>query len=100
MPILSRTFYLFSAIHSFLLGLLPIFIPVILWDKGLLVTDIAWFIVLSAVGFLVALYGWDRLRAKDGMDAHYSPFIYITNDAGWLVSMGCAVGFTFNWSVS
>ena len=64
MPILSRTFYLFSAIHSFLLGLLPIFIPVILWDKGLLVADIAWFIVLSAVGFLVALWCWDRLRAK------------------------------------
>ncbi|WP_022942060.1 MFS transporter [Psychromonas hadalis] len=64
MPILSRTFYLFSAIHAFLLGLLPIFIPVILWDKGLNVADIAWFIVLSAVGFLGALYAWDRLRAK------------------------------------
>ncbi len=64
MPILSRTFYIFSAIHSFLLGLLPIFIPVILWDKGLLVTDIAWFIVLTAVGFLGALWFWDRLRAK------------------------------------
>lgn len=64
MPILSRTFYLFSAIHSFLLGLLPIFIPVILWDKGLVVADIAWFIVLSAVGFLMALWCWDRLRAR------------------------------------
>jgi len=64
MPILSRTFYLFSAIHSFLLGLLPIFIPVILWDKGLVVADIAWFIVLSAVGFLAALTLWDRLRAR------------------------------------
>lgn len=64
MPILNRTFYIFSAIHSFLLGLLPIFIPVILWDKGLNVADISWFIVLSAVGFLGALYCWDRLRAK------------------------------------
>jgi MFS family permease len=64
MPILNRTFYLFSAIHSFLLGLLPIFIPVILWDKGLNISGISWFIVLSAVGFLVALYSWDRLRAK------------------------------------
>ena len=63
MPILSRTFYFFSAIHSFLLGLLPIFIPVILWDKGLVISDIAWFIVLSAVGFLIALWYWDRLRA-------------------------------------
>jgi len=64
MPILSRTFYLFSAIHSFLLGLLPIFIPVILWDKGLKVDDIAWFVALSAVGFLIALTIWDRLRAN------------------------------------
>ena len=64
MPILSRTFYLFSAIHSFLLGLLPIFIPVILWDKGLTLSDIAWFVALSAVGFLFALMAWDRLRAK------------------------------------
>ncbi|PKG39155.1 MFS transporter [Psychromonas sp. Urea-02u-13] len=64
MPILNRTFYLFSAIHSFLLGLLPIFIPVILWDKGLNIAGISWFIVLTAAGFLVALYGWDRLRAK------------------------------------
>ena len=64
MPILNRTFYFFSAIHSFLLGLLPIFIPVILWGKGLNVADIAWFVVLTAVGFLGALYAWDRLRAK------------------------------------
>ena len=63
-PILSRTFYIFSAIHSFLLGLLPIFIPVMLWDKGLIITDIAWFIVLTAVGFLISLWFWDRLRAK------------------------------------
>jgi len=64
MPILSRTFYLFSAIHSFLLGLLPIFIPVILWDKGLTINDIATFVALSGVGFLLALVAWDRLRAN------------------------------------
>lgn len=61
---LSRTFYLFSGFHSFLLGLLPIFIPVILWDKSLTINEISYFIVLSAIGFLVALYYWDRLRAK------------------------------------
>ncbi|GLS90469.1 hypothetical protein GCM10007916_15360 [Psychromonas marina] len=64
MPILSRTFYLFSAIHSFLLGLLPIFIPVILWDKGLTINEIATFVALSGVGFLLALVMWDRLRAS------------------------------------
>lgn len=64
MFILSRTFYLFSAIHSFLLGLLPIFIPVILWKKGLTINDIATFVALSGVGFLLALAVWDRLRAN------------------------------------
>ena len=61
---LARTFYLFTGFHSFLLGLLPIFIPAILWDKGLTLNDISYFIALSAVGFLFALYYWDRLRAK------------------------------------
>ncbi|WP_413700887.1 MFS transporter [Psychromonas sp. KJ10-10] len=64
MPLLSRTFYLFSAIHSFLLGLLPIFIPVILWDKGLDIANISWFVALSALGFLIALTVWDKLRAQ------------------------------------
>ena len=61
---LARTFYLFTGFHSFLLGLLPIFIPAILWDKGLTLSEISYFIALTAVGFLFALYYWDRLRAK------------------------------------
>ena len=61
---LARTFYLFTGFHSFLLGLLPLFIPVILWDKGVTINDIASFIALTGVGFLFALYYWDRLRAK------------------------------------
>ena len=61
---LARTFYLFTGFHSFLLGLLPLFIPVILWDKGLNISDIAYFVVLTSVGFLCALYCWDRLRAQ------------------------------------
>lgn len=69
MPVINKTFYFFSAIHSFLLGLLPIFIPVILWDKGLNINDIAWFVALSAVGFLIALTIWDRLRARRAWSA-------------------------------
>ncbi|MFT7053159.1 MAG: MFS family permease [Psychromonas sp.] len=60
---LVRSFYLFVAIHSFLIGLLPIFIPIILWNKGLTLNEIANFIALSAIGFIIALYFWDRLRA-------------------------------------
>ena len=64
MSALTRTFYLFTGFHSFLLGLMPLFIAVILWDKGLTISDIASFIALTAVGFIAALYFWDRLRAQ------------------------------------
>jgi len=60
---LVRSFYLFVAIHSFLIGLLAVFIPVILWNKGLMLNELANFIALSAIGFIIALYFWDRLRA-------------------------------------
>ncbi len=60
---LIRTFYLFSGIHGFLIGLLPIFIPVILWNKGLNLADIANFTALTALGFVMAMLAWDRLRA-------------------------------------
>ncbi|MFT6348320.1 MAG: hypothetical protein ACJAYB_001326, partial [Psychromonas sp.] len=63
MKSLVRSFYLFVAVHSFLIGLLPIFIPIILWNKGLALNDIAYFIAFSALGFILALYFWDRLRA-------------------------------------
>ncbi|MDN2664519.1 MFS transporter [Psychromonas sp. 14N.309.X.WAT.B.A12] len=43
---------------------MPLFIAVILWDKGLTISDISSFIALTAVGFVVALYCWDRLRAQ------------------------------------
>jgi MFS family permease len=42
---------------------MPLFIAVILWDKGITISEISAFIALTAVGFLFALYYWDRLRA-------------------------------------
>jgi hypothetical protein len=74
---LARTFYLFTGFHSFLLGLLPIFIPVILWDKGLAIDEIARFIALTGIGFLFALYYWDRLRAQHAWSKLIS-FSFIT----------------------
>ncbi|MDA7746904.1 MFS transporter, partial [Psychromonas sp.] len=61
----TRSFYLFTGFHSFLLGLLPLFIPVILWDKGITINELSYFIALTSVGFLIALYYWDRLRAAN-----------------------------------
>lgn len=74
MASLSRSFYLFTGLHSFLIGLLPIFIPVILWNKGLMLSDIAFFIALTAFGFIIALFFWDRLRAA----AHWSKIVALS----------------------
>ena len=107
---LARTFYLFTGFHSFLLGLLPIFIPVILWDKGLTLNQIAYFIALTAVGFVIALYYWDRLRAKQAWRRLLSlSFVFqsifvillIWDNVHYLVSLGALINGAagcFYWS--
>jgi len=107
---LARTFYLFTGFHSFLLGLLPIFIPVILWDKGLTLNQIAYFVALTAVGFLLALYYWDRLRAQHawrrllGLSFVFQS-VFVTllvwDDLYYLVSLGALINGAagcFYWS--
>ena len=71
---LIRSFYLFVGLHSFLIGLLPVFIPVILWNKGVMLADIAFFTALTAVGFVIALFFWDKLRAG----AHWSSIVALS----------------------
>jgi len=61
---LSRTYYLFLGFHGFLLGLFPFFLPVYLYKNGSPLSDIALFIALSGLGFIVTLWGWDRLRSN------------------------------------
>lgn len=60
----ARHFYVFTAAHSFLIGLLPFFMPVLLWQKGGSLAEISFFIALSGLGFLFSLIFWDRLRSK------------------------------------
>ena len=64
MKVEAPVFYLFSASHSFLLGLLPIYIPVLLWNKGLTLEHISFFIVLSSIGFSLAFSFWVKMRAS------------------------------------
>lgn len=64
MNITTKHFYVFSAFHSLLIGLLPFFLPVLLWQKGESLTLIFLFISVTALGFLISLWGWDRLRAR------------------------------------
>ncbi len=53
----ARLFYRFAGIHSLLIGLLPFFIPVLLWQQGYRLTEVSAFIALTAVGFIIALAG-------------------------------------------
>ncbi len=57
-----RGFYLFSGAHSLLIGMLPFFLPVLLWERGASLSEVSAFIALSGLGFIAALWCWDRLR--------------------------------------
>ncbi|OEU51250.1 MAG: hypothetical protein BA862_10180 [Desulfobulbaceae bacterium S3730MH12] len=61
---ISRTYYLFLGFHGFLLGLFPFFLPVYLYKNGSPLSEIALFIALSGLGFIITLWGWDRLRSN------------------------------------
>ena len=57
----ARLFYRFAGIHSLLIGLLPFFIPVLLWQQDYRLTEVSAFIALTGVGFMIALMGWKAL---------------------------------------
>ncbi|PVZ69690.1 hypothetical protein [Pelagibaculum spongiae] len=57
-----RYFYQFSGLHALLIGLLPFFIPVILWRQQQSLAQVAWFISISGFSFLIALGLWEKLR--------------------------------------
>ncbi len=59
---LFQTYYLFLGFHSFLLGLFPFFLPVYLYKNGTVLSEIALFVALSGLGFILTLWCWDRLR--------------------------------------
>ncbi len=61
---ITRSFYHFSAFHSLLIGILPFFIPVLLWDKGASLADISLFIAVTGLGFIASLWLWDRARCQ------------------------------------
>ena len=60
---LSLTYYLFLGFHGLLLGIFPFFLPVYLYKNGSPLSEIAFFISFSGIGFIVALWSWDRLRS-------------------------------------
>ncbi|MGY0217752.1 hypothetical protein ACWJJH_10260 [Endozoicomonadaceae bacterium StTr2] len=60
-----RYFYSFSGIHAFLIGLLPFFLPTLLWRQGYSLSEIAGFISISGLAYFVSLIGWEKLRSSN-----------------------------------
>ena len=83
-----RYFYQFSALHAFLIGLLPFFLPTILWRQGFALSDIALFISLSGLGYFVSLIAWEKLRtSKEKLWAVRGSFIVESLLVAYLVAV-------------
>lgn len=60
----QQQFYLFVCSHSFLIGLFPFFLPVYLYQQGLSMAYISFFIATSALAFSIGLYLWDVVKTQ------------------------------------
>jgi hypothetical protein len=64
MKTVSASFFQFAGVHSFLIGLLPFFIPVLLLQRGESMEGVALFIALTGLGFIFSLKMWEKLYEK------------------------------------
>ena len=60
-----RVFFNFAAFHSFLIGLLPFYIPVLLWQQGYALWQLSFFIALTGLGFFLALPLWKNMYVNN-----------------------------------
>jgi hypothetical protein len=60
-----KLFFRFAAVHSLLMGLLPFFIVIVLWQQGFLLWQLSAFIAITGLGFLLALPIWHKLEQKN-----------------------------------
>lgn len=64
MSTVAPLFYRFAGFHSLLIGLLPFYIPILLWQQGYRLAEISLFIAITGVGFVIAMSGWKALYKK------------------------------------
>ncbi len=64
MKTVSASFFQFAGIHSFLIGILPFFIPALLLQRGESIEGVALFIALTGLGFIFSLKIWESLYNK------------------------------------
>lgn len=61
---LTRSFYIFTGLHSFLIGLFPFYIPVYLYSSGVSLSGICLFVAATGAGYCLTLSILDRLWKK------------------------------------
>ena len=64
MSSMASLFYRFAGFHSLLIGLLPFYIPILLWQQGYRLVEISLFIAITGIGFVIAMSGWEALYKK------------------------------------
>ncbi|PKH07680.1 hypothetical protein [Moritella sp. Urea-trap-13] len=57
----ANYFTVFSAIHSFVIGLLPFYLPILIWQQYQQLAPLTEFIAWTGAGFVMALWGWHQL---------------------------------------
>ncbi|MCA1786274.1 MAG: hypothetical protein LC657_09870 [Desulfobacteraceae bacterium] len=60
----TAVLYPFLGVHSFLIGLFPFYIPVFLYNHGFSLSRICAFIAVTALGFVITLYPWERMARQ------------------------------------
>ena len=61
------TFYSYLGSHSFLIGLLPFYLPVFLWGHGFQLADIALLIAATGCGFSLSLKQWQTVAKTQSL---------------------------------
>jgi hypothetical protein len=69
---MNKLFFRFAAAHSLLMGLLPFYIPLLLWQLDIPLWKMSFFIAISGLGFLVALPAWQFFQQRN-----YWPTIFV-----------------------
>lgn len=61
-------FLRFLAAHSLLIGLLPFFLPVWLWQRGMAISGLCVLIGVSGLAFCVSLSAWQRVSSRQSLN--------------------------------
>jgi hypothetical protein len=80
-------FYQFLGVHSFLIGLLPFFLPVYLWKHGIGIPGLCLLIGVSGLSFVAALNPWQhiwyRWKPQKLISLTFAFELFLVATVGW-----------------